>query len=110
MNVRVIFPDCSDGRVDSADHRSHLTHSRLQSDGTRTCLSTHSIPVPTLSISLRYKIPTTKGTVTLSSGTASSMHSDFFDAWDPETLKGLVEDCIQGVGPSDIRADHCSGL
>jgi hypothetical protein len=110
LNVRVIFPDCSNGQVDSADHRSHMTDSQLQSDGTRACPSTHPTPVPRLSIALRYEIPTTKGRVTLSSGTASTMHSDFFDAWDPQALTDLVADCINKVGPSDTRPEHCSGL
>jgi hypothetical protein len=110
LSVRVIFPDCSNGKVDSADHRSHLTHSRLQSNGIRTCPSTHPIPIPDLSIALNYKIPTTAGQVSLSSGTASSMHSDFFDAWDPQVLKDLVVGCINKVGPSDPRPDYCSGL
>lgn len=112
LNVRISFPDCSNGQVDSADHRSHLAQSKLQSDGstTRVCPSTHPTPIPQLSLTLRYDIPTTKGTVSLSSGTASTMHSDFFDAWDREELVSLVEDCIQGVGPSDTRPDRCSGL
>ena len=111
LNVRITFPDCSNGKVDSADHRSHLTHSKLGSDGTtRVCPSTHPTPIPQLSLTLRYDIPTTSGTVSLSSGTASTMHSDFFDAWDRKTLESLVADCIRGVGPSDTRPDKCSGL
>jgi hypothetical protein len=94
LDVRIIFPDCSNGQLDSADHRSHMTYAQLQSEGKRVCPDTHPTPVPALSAIISFPIPTSEGKVTLSSGEASTMHADFFNAWKQEELTRLVEHCI----------------
>lgn len=113
LGVQIIFPDCvaknSSGkqRLDSTDHRSHMVRSVTQTDGSRRCPSTHPIPVPTLTINANFKIPTTSGKVTLSSGAASTMHSDFWNTWDQAELERLVVNCINKVPPSDPRPEEC---
>jgi hypothetical protein len=93
--VLIRFPDCSDGTIDSADHRSHMAYGISQPDGgPKVCPSTHPIPVPALTMDVRFSIPTTSGTVKLSSGAASTMHADFFNAWDQLKLTALVVSCI----------------
>jgi Domain of unknown function (DUF1996) len=92
--VRIFFPDClekdANGRplLDSADHRSHMVDA-----GSAGCPSTH-IPVPRLQTNLQFPIPTTRGKPTLSSGEYSTMHVDFFNAWQEGTLEDLVARCI----------------
>jgi hypothetical protein len=76
--------------------------------GYNECPSTHPTPVPLLDLAVRFYIPTTAGKVTLSSGEASTMHADFFNAWNQQTLEGLVKRCIndpwsEGTEPSDCR-------
>jgi hypothetical protein len=78
--VRIFFPDCLD--VDD------------------------SVPPPRLQTNFLFRIPTTKGKPTLSSGEYSTMHVDFFNAWQPPqqppptppavdgTLEDLVARCI----------------
>jgi uncharacterized protein DUF1996 len=101
LNVHIDFPDCSDGRRDSADHRKHMAYSVRPSDGgPNQCPDAHPTPVPMLTVSIRFPIPTTAGTVTLSSGAASTMHSDFFNAWSQETLERLVMNCINEYSPT----------
>ena len=107
LGLRIIFPDCSNGKTDSADHRSHMARSVLKRDGKRRCPSTHPVPVPTLTINANFAIPTTPGKVTLSSGSASTMHSDFWNTWDQQALDALVERCINGVPPSEPRPEEC---
>jgi Domain of unknown function (DUF1996) len=100
--VAIRFPDCladENGQLltDSDDHRKHMAYAELPPDGTGTkqCPDTHPNPVATLTMEVKFKIPTTSGTVTLSSGDASTMHADFFNAWTPQsTLKDLVDCCI----------------
>jgi hypothetical protein len=93
--VRIFFPDClavdANGRplLDSADHRSHMVNA-----GSAGCPSTHPYPVPRLQTNLQFPIPTTKGKPTLSSGAYSTMHVDFFNAWQAGTLEDLVARCI----------------
>jgi hypothetical protein len=128
LGVRIIFPDCvaadANGQqlLDSADHKEHMARSVLSSDGTtRQCPDTHPIPVPTLTVNVNFKIPTSSGTVTLSSGDASTMHADFWNTWDQNApwnpnppdgrsfggLDALVEHCINNVPPTDPRPTQC---
>jgi hypothetical protein len=44
--VRIVFPDCSDGNIDSATHRSHMTYAETQSDGTMQCPPRYPKPRP----------------------------------------------------------------
>jgi hypothetical protein len=103
--VRIKFPDClavnSSGQplLDSADHRSHMVDAVKPDNSTvKKCPSTHPYPVPMLQTNFQYPIPTTRGTVTLSSGTYSTMHADFFNAWQEGALEDLVARCIN-AGP-----------
>jgi hypothetical protein len=127
LGLRIVFPDCvaknSSGgqKLDSADHKSHMARSVRQSDGVRRCPSTHPIPVPTLTMNANFSIPTTSGQVTLSSGAASTMHSDFWNTWDQAAplnlappdgrsfggLEALVRHCINGVPPTSPRPTEC---
>jgi hypothetical protein len=107
--VRIVFPDCSDGRIDSPDdpdpyrHRSHMAYAEMQSDGTMQCPISHPKPVPALTMNVRFPIPTTSGTLTLSSDEqqgappGSTMHADFFNAWDPGALTTLIDTCIKAA-------------
>ena len=112
LGVRIVFPDCLDvtgngePRLDSADHRSHMAYSR-RIDGRVRCPRSHPRPVPVLTMNVTFLIPTTPGKVTLSSGGASTMHADFFNAWDQEELNRLVVSCINQVPPSKPRPDDC---
>jgi hypothetical protein len=56
--------------------------------------------------------PPTQGKVTLACDQttpcgASTMHADFFNAWDQEELNRLVVNCINRVPPSKPRPDAC---
>jgi hypothetical protein len=102
--VRTKFPDCialdANGRPlrDSADHRSHMVDAVLQANGERLCPSTHPYAVPRFQINAQFPIPTTRGTPMLASGEYSTMHADFFNAWDQPALNDLVNRCIN-AGP-----------
>lgn len=112
LRVRVNFPDClARGELDSADHRSHMAYSEPQGEGTyNLCPDTHPIPVPMLVATIKFRIPTTPGQVTLSSGEASTMHADFFNAWNQTALEDLVATCINGFDPSQPQPDKCKRI
>jgi hypothetical protein len=107
LGVRIVFPDCSNGKLDSPRHRSHMAYAEERRDGTKQCPSTHPIPLPSLRATIEFPIPTNKGQVTLSSGDASTMHADFFNAWEQEALDALVATCINGFDPAVPRPEEC---
>ena len=104
--LRIFFPDClqedaNGPLLDSADHRSHMVDA-----GSAGCPSNY-IPVPRLQTNFQFPMPTTRGKVKLSSDhpgapPGSTMHADFFNAWQEGTLEDLVARCING-GPFTAR-------
>ena len=58
---------------------------------------------------VKFRVPTTSGTVTLSSGAASTMHADFFNAWDQQKLTALVDRCINAYpfSPENPKPAQC---
>jgi hypothetical protein len=76
--------------------------------------STHPHPVATLTMEVKFKIPTTSGMVRLSSDhpdvpPGSTMHADFFNAWDQDKLTALVESCINAYpfSPENPKPAKC---
>jgi hypothetical protein len=103
--VRIKFPDClavvagsnpMKPLLDSPDHRSHMVDSVRPENALKDkCPSTHPYPVPMLQTNIEFPIPPgTRGKVTLSSGEYSTMHADFFNAWDQARLEHLVDTCL----------------
>jgi hypothetical protein len=120
LGVRIVLPDClaTDAQgnplTDSTDpnkpndHRSHMAYSTRNSNGYNYCPEDYPISVPELQMVIKYPIPTSKGTVKLSSGDATSMHADFFNAWNQQTLQGLVTDCINTLWPVGSKPAKCN--
>jgi hypothetical protein len=119
--VRIFFPDClavdSTGQpvtdTDPKDpnaipHRSHMVDA--ESAG---CPSDHPYPVPRLQTNFVFKASqlATKGKPTLSSGAYSTMHVDFFNAWQPRALEDLVKRCINNAPftASNPKPADCGG-
>jgi hypothetical protein len=101
LELQVNFPNCSDGKATSADHRSHMAYS----SGAR-CPASHPIPVPAISLILRYP-PVTNANVFLSSGGVYSGHADFMDGWKAGPFRRLVQSCLNhysGCGPQATGA------
>jgi hypothetical protein len=94
LNARILFPECSDGRPDSSDHQSHMAPAVWSGRGPR-CPKSHPIAVPQISLTVTYPAPPPWPTE-LASGSMLSFHADFFEAWRPGALRGLIESCIRG--------------
>jgi hypothetical protein len=92
LRLRVTFPSCWNGRaLDSPDHQSHMAY---PSRG--HCPSSHPVAVPAISAIFHY--PTVGGPdVALTSGGQLTAHADFFNAWQPEGLRTLVDGCLNAV-------------
>lgn len=93
LRLRIVFPDCWDGKnLDSPNHKDHMSY-RTRS----TCPTTHPIPVPQMTVGIRYWYDTAfprNATIRLASGGVYSGHADFFNGWHQKNLEALVRECI----------------
>jgi len=98
LNATVDFPQCWDGvNLDSPDHKSHMAnpvHGK--------CPSTHPVAIPVITLNVEYKIglkdDTTKWRLASDMYDPSqpggySMHGDWFNAWDKDTMKAFIDNC-----------------
>jgi hypothetical protein len=92
--ITFTFPDCWDGKhVDSVDHKRHMAYAEPAENGRSVCPGTHPVPVPRISLNIRYATPGGAG-VRLASGSPRTAHADFFNAWDQTELAALVRHCL----------------
>ncbi len=108
LTLSVIFPRCSDGRLDSADHKSHMAYPAYYG---APCPSTHPIRHPQLTYNIHWNNNDTNtggwylssdvhGGQTMPGGMTT--HADWIGAWHPEVLDIMTSGCF--------NADHdCKG-
>jgi hypothetical protein len=107
LMVTFAAPDCWDGKnLDSADHRSHMAYQAHDGTaGPARCPASHPYLLPQFTLSATWKMrpgddlaqwrlasDQMPGMPALPPG--ASMHSDWFGAWDPETLRTWTANCI----------------
>jgi hypothetical protein len=96
--LHVVFPSCWDGeRLDSVDHRSHVTYGLGedgQPDGTNpvTCPPSHPIAIPQLDFRVLYPVAGGDG-YRLADG-AIVPHADFWNTWQQSQLEAWVQRCL----------------
>lgn len=110
IGAMVSAPGCWNGRdLDSPDHRSHMAYAI----GSAPCPATHPYRIPTFTVGVWYDTddtldrsgntsPTVKtwyfssdrmaGMAPMTSG--MTFHSDWFGAWDDDTLETWIANCI----------------
>ncbi|RYJ31752.1 putative secreted protein [Streptomyces sp. L-9-10] len=90
LTHQLVFPDCWDGKnLDSPDHKSHVAFTY---DG--KCSGAYPVAIPNLSFVTSYPTSGSTQGFRLASGMPSSIHGDFFNAWDNAALGHRVKDCI----------------
>ncbi|MGW6526201.1 DUF1996 domain-containing protein [Streptomyces sp. NPDC054962] len=90
LTHQLVFPDCWDGKnLDSPDHKSHVAFTY---DG--KCSGAYPVAIPNISFVFSYPTSGSAAGFRLASGMASSIHGDFFNAWDNAALGQRVTDCI----------------
>lgn len=99
LNVRYQAPSCWDGlHLDSPDHKSHMTYPVAG-----RCTASYPVAVPMLEFKMAFPAGSDTSLVRLSSGRGYSFHYDFYNAWEPPTLKALVDQCIVHGYQCDAR-------
>jgi hypothetical protein len=85
----VTFLPCWDGQnKDSLNHRSHMSDPVGMN-----CPPSHPVKVPRLTLHVRYRINNGTG-YSLSSGSAYTLHADFWNTWNQTALAQKVQECI----------------
>ena len=97
-----MFPNCWDGRnLDSADHRSHMAYKYYDANGVHRCPSSHPVELVEITEKIFYPAAPDIGTWSISSdmGAApgSTLHADWFGAWDPTVMMRWHDNCIIGM-------------
>ncbi|SFR84850.1 F5/8 type C domain-containing protein [Agromyces sp. CF514] len=97
LNIRYQAPSCWDGMhltPQAAKEMGHGPHMAYPVNG--QCPMTHPIAVPMIEFKIAWPVSGDMSDVRLASGSDQSWHYDFFNAWEPEVLDRLVEQCING--------------
>jgi len=97
LAVHVIFPDCWNGlAVDSADHMSHVAYSQKGDDGVYRCPKSHPVAIPRLTMRIGWGgfNNSDPSALSLSSGSITGMHADFWNTWQQARLTQLVAKCV----------------
>lgn len=90
LSLTVVFPDCWNGRdLDAPDHRAHMARSV---DG--RCPSGHPVPVPQLTLVVRYPVHGGGHDLRLASGPTTTAHADFWNSWHQPALERDVALCL----------------
>jgi hypothetical protein len=96
------FGSCWNGKLDSADHRSHVTQAGYGSWGYLKCPAAYPYVIPELTQQIAYTIRKDDGAIWFSSDRMNGMqmvggstfHADYMEAWDPRTRATWERECI----------------
>ncbi len=106
VTLRLVFPDCWDGRnLASADHQSHVARSR---EG--RCPPSHPVAILQVQVSIQYPIwkptqvaPSTRAAdLILASGGWQSTHGDLVNSWVQTRLEHQADLCIRALANCTI--------
>lgn len=108
LTLNISGPDCWDGKnLDSADHRTHVGHSRYFTNANNVsvqqCDAAHPYHMPAVSIIAFYTVDANfaAGKWHLSSDemvagavAGTTFHADYWEAWSPGVRDGWTKNCI----------------
>lgn len=107
VKASIGFPECWDGRLDSADHKSHLAYMKQD-----TCPASHPRVIPTVTYNVYFEHDGNTSNWYLSSdrthgnhqANGSTLHADWLGAWNEEIMAEWTTNCTQAqmtchVGP-----------
>lgn len=114
LRMDIFFPSCWNGTdLDSSDHKSHMAYpvNNAGPNGS-VCPASHPVPIVRVSFHYAYGIkpevydPQSRSSrgwrfasdmydVSTSTPGGMSLHGDWFNAWHPEAMQALLDNCIK---------------
>ena len=91
IQVRMPFPPCWNGRNTDGNAIGNLRYPK-----SGVCPAGFPIALVGMRFNVVYRVGSTTGNITLSSGNVNSIHVDFWNLWHQPTLDQLVRDCLHG--------------
>jgi hypothetical protein len=121
VRMDIFFPSCWNGTdLDSDDHKSHMAYPINEArSNSKICPSTHPVALvrpsyhyafgvkpevydPATQSSLGWRLASDMYTVDEQNKGGSSLHADWVNAWHPEVMQALLDNCIkQGLDCHD---------
>lgn len=114
VRLDIIFPSCWDGtNLDSYDHKSHMAYPVTTAGrNTARCPESHPVPIvrpsyhfafrvtpevydPYTQTSANWKLASDSYEVSQNSDGGMSLHADWINAWQPEVMQMLLDNCIK---------------
>lgn len=89
IQVRMPFPPCWNGVNTTGNALPNLRYPK-----SGACPVGFPIALVGMRFNVVYRVGTTTGTITLSSGNVNSIHVDFWNVWDQAALDRFVRDCL----------------
>lgn len=89
VTLHVVFPDCWDGKSLAYSGQKNTAYSV-----NHRCPKAYPVPLPALTLLVKYPLTTTTASLELASGGQYSGHADFMNAWDATALSALVTKCL----------------
>jgi hypothetical protein len=107
LHAMVQFPSCWNGHdLDSADHKSHMAYA----DARGNCPATHPVSLPMIHFDLDWPKVNGGSSYTISSGSAMTMHGDFFNGWDVRVMNAMVDGCVNANQECESIERHSDKL
>jgi hypothetical protein len=104
LEIKIVFPTCSDGRLDSPDHMAHVAYDDRSECADATsgvddferslcgeCPSTHPIRIPEIQFYTRI-LNYDGGHYVFSNG-SGFIHADYMNGWDETELQAMLDGC-----------------
>ena len=96
LEIKIVFPACSNGEKTSSDFMSHVAYGEgdwTSQEGAYAaeCPTSHPKRIP--EIQFYFRILNYPGGAFTFSDMTSSVHSDYFSAWDEDELQTVLDEC-----------------
>ncbi|NOX29328.1 MAG: DUF1996 domain-containing protein [Actinobacteria bacterium] len=106
IRLNINFPQCWDGVHLWLAGTAHMAYPVNVGRQYRECPPTHPVPIININYNLGYPDATGGPGFVLASGEWYTMHADFVNGWDPETLRKLTDACPRAGRYCDVPRTH----